>query len=233
MVSKIKGVFFDLFNTLVYGTHEAFDALIKEVEIKYNIENFGEAFHKEMKEFYSKEIMDAKFQRLHDVYGGIIGRALAKCSRKIDPRETRSLVEFFFSKVGKTPPRPEALDVLTKLRERGFILGVISNVDTQTLYKELEGANLLNLLDVVVSSEEVGAYKPSPLPFREALKRAKVTADQAIYIGDRARDILGAKGVGMITVLIGEETDQETTSVPDYAVKTLKEACELVINKLS
>ena len=233
MASKVKGVFFDLFGTLVYGTFEAFDALTKEVEIRYDVENFWEAFRKEMGEFYSKGIMGAEFQRLHDAYGGIIGRALAKCSRKIGSGEARSLVEFFFSKVAETPPRPEAVEVLTKLRERGFIVGVISNVDTKTLYKELKGANLLNLLDVVVSSEEVGAYKPSPLPFREALNRAKITADQAIYIGDRARDILGAKGVGMTAVLIGEEANKETTSVPDYVVKTLKEAYELVINVLS
>ena len=233
MASKIKGVFFDVFNTLVYGTHEAFDALTKEVEIKYNAENFWEAFREEMGEFYSKGIMDAKFQRLHDAYEGMMRGALAKCFRKIDARDARSLVEFFFSKVAETPPRPEAVEVLTKLRERGFIVGVISNVDTQTLYQELKGANLLNLLDVVVSSEEVGAYKPGPLPFREALKRAKVTAHQAIYIGDRARDFLGAKGVGMTTVLIGEKLDKETTFMPDYVVKTLKEAYELVINMFS
>jgi len=230
---KIKGVFFDLFGTLVYGTSEAFDALTKEVEIKYDVKNFWEAFREEMIAFYSKGIINAKFQRLHDAYGGIMGRALAKCSRKIDPSETRSLVEFFFSKVAETPPRPEAVEVLTKLRERGFIVGVVSNVDTETLYRELKGANLLNLLDVVVSSEEVRAYKPSPLPFREALKRAKVAARQAVYISDRARDMLGAKGVGMVTVFIGEEADQETPSVPDYAVTTLKEAYELVINMFS
>jgi len=232
-MSKIKGVFFDLFGTLVYGTHEAFDALVKEVEIRCNVENFWEAFRKEMGEFYSKGIMDAKFQRLHDVYEGIVERALAKCARKIGSRETRSLVEFFFSKVVETPTRPEAVEVLKKLRERGLIVGVISNVDTQTLYRVLKGGNLLNLLDVIVSSEEAGAYKPSPVPFREALNRARVTAHQAVHIGDRARDFIGAKGVGMTTVLIGDESDRETTSVPDYVVTTLKEAYELIINTLS
>jgi len=230
---KIKGVFFDLFGTLVYGTSEAFDALTKEVEIKYNAENFWEAFREEMGEFYSKGIMDAKFQRLHDAYEGMMRGALAKCFRKIDARDARSLVEFFFSKVAETPPRPEAAEVLTKLREKGFIVGVVSNVDTETLYRELKGANLLNLLDVVVSSEEVGAYKPSPLPFREALKRAKIIANQAIYIGDRARDFIGAKEIGMTSVLIGGEADQEMPSVPDYVVTTLKEAYELVVNTLS
>jgi len=229
MASKIKGVFFDLFGTLVYRTSEAFDALIREVEIKYNVENFWEALREEMREFYSEGILNAEFQRLRDAYEGLIGKALAKCSRKIGSGETRSLVEFFFSKVAETPPRPEAFEVLTKLRERGFIVGVISNVDTQTLYEELKGANLLNLLDVVVSSEEVGAYKPSPLPFREALNRAKVAAYQAVYIGDRARDFIGAKEVGMITVLIGEET----TSMPGYVVTTLRGAYELVVNRFS
>jgi len=233
LASKIRGVFFDVFGTLVYGTSEAFEALVKEVEIKYNVENFWEAFREEMREFYLKGIMDAKFQRLHDAYEGIVERALAKCSRKIDAMEARSLVEFFFSKVAETPPRPEATEVLTKLGERGLIVGVISNVETQTLYQVLKGANLLNLLDVIVSSEEVGAYKPNSLPFREALKRAKVAARQAVYIGDRARDMLGAKGVGMTTVLIGEEMDQETISRPDYVVTTLKETYELIINKLS
>jgi len=59
------------------------------------------------------------------------------------------------------------------------------------------------MLDVVVSSAEVGLRKPDPRIFELALARVGVAADEAVHVGDHLyADILGAEAVGMYPVLI-------------------------------
>ena len=52
-------------------------------------------------------------------------------------------------------------------------------------------------------AQEVGADKPEPPIFLAALERARVNAQEAIYVGDQyQRDVVGARGVGITPVLI-------------------------------
>jgi putative hydrolase of the HAD superfamily len=90
----------------------------------------------------------------------------------------------------------DVLPVVKELKERGLILGVISN-----LYL---GRGLLDpFLDIVVTAEDVGIEKPESLIFATALKQAKVEAGASIYIGDQYEiDIIGAKQVGISPILI-------------------------------
>ena len=96
----------------------------------------------------------------------------------------------------------DVMPVLTDLKGRGLILGLISNVDLDitSLLNEL---GLKSLLQVVVTSQDVGFNKPQPEIFQEALKRAGVQAAEAIYIGDQYQiDVVGAKKAGMEGVLL-------------------------------
>jgi len=67
----------------------------------------------------------------------------------------------------------------------------------------LNELGLASLLQVVVTSQDVGFNKPKPEIFQEALKRAKVWAAEAIYVGDQYQiDVVGAKKAGMEGVLL-------------------------------
>jgi len=60
---------------------------------------------------------------------------------------------------------------------------------------------LLEGLDVVVFSSDVGVRKPSPEIFRRALDSLGVAAERALFVGDRlVADVRGARDVGMRTV---------------------------------
>ena len=96
----------------------------------------------------------------------------------------------------------DVMPALTDLKRRGLILGLISNIDRDmtTTFNEL---GLSSLLQVMVTSQEVGFNKPQPQIFQEALKRAGVRASEAIYVGDQYQiDVVGAKGVGMKGILL-------------------------------
>ena len=58
-------------------------------------------------------------------------------------------------------------------------------------------------IDFVVTAKEIGSNKPEPYIFLAALKRAGVSASEAIYIGDQYEtDVVGAKGAGIKPILI-------------------------------
>ena len=96
----------------------------------------------------------------------------------------------------------DVIDTLTKLRNRGLCLGIISNWDSR-LKNIVRGLGLDKLVDFVLISAEVGVRKPDPSIFERALKLSKVIADQAIHIGDLyEEDVLGAQSVGIKGILI-------------------------------
>ena len=94
---------------------------------------------------------------------------------------------------------------LQLLRNRGIVLGVISNLrqDMGALCKRL---GLDSYLDFAVTSAEAGAEKPHAPVFEAALKRAGVRAEEALHVGDQyGADVLGARAVGMAAVLLDRE----------------------------
>jgi len=96
----------------------------------------------------------------------------------------------------------DALPVLKTLKKRRLILGLISNVaqDMEATYTKL---GLQPYLNFKVTSAEVGYDKPRPEIFLAALKKAKVKAGEALYVGDQYQiDIVGARGVGIKALLI-------------------------------
>ena len=96
----------------------------------------------------------------------------------------------------------DVLPTLNELKKQGLILGLISNVD-QDITSLLDNLGLTALLQVVVTSQDAGFNKPSPEIFQEAVKKAGVQANEALYVGDQYQiDVVGANKVGMKGILI-------------------------------
>jgi len=97
-----------------------------------------------------------------------------------------------------------SLPCLRALRERGLATGVVSNFDLR-LPAVLEDTGLAPWLDVVVLPGHVGAAKPDPTPFREALEQLSCKPSEAVYVGDDpTRDAAGAQAAGMPAIHAGE-----------------------------
>lgn len=96
----------------------------------------------------------------------------------------------------------DTLPTLEALKNRGLILGLISNVaqDMESTYTEL---GLQPYLNFKVTSAEVGYDKPCPEIFMAALEKAKLKPEEALYVGDQYQlDVVGARGVGIQALLI-------------------------------
>jgi putative hydrolase of the HAD superfamily len=96
----------------------------------------------------------------------------------------------------------DVLPAVKALKDRGILLGVISNASRE-LSRHCQEVGLMPYLDVVLTSQEAGARKPEPLIFLTALNKINIPAAEAIFVGDQYKaDVQGARGAGMSPVLL-------------------------------
>ena len=99
-------------------------------------------------------------------------------------------------------PFEDTAPALESLRERGYRLGVITNLRAD-LGPLIRRAGLEGSIDFSVTSIQAGIEKPHPPIFREALRRAGASPEEVLHIGDQVRsDVAGARGVGMRAALL-------------------------------
>lgn len=96
----------------------------------------------------------------------------------------------------------ETIATLRGLRQRGYIVGAISNAP-KGLAQTLAKFGVLPELDLAVGSQDIGIEKPDPGIFRYALDKAGVTAAAAAYVGDEySTDAKAATAAGMLGIYL-------------------------------
>jgi len=96
---------------------------------------------------------------------------------------------------------PQTQEILAQLKTR-FSLAVVSDAQSAFAVPELHRAGLADYFSPIVISGDYGFRKPDPRLFQAALNKLGIAPDEAIFVGnDRFRDILGARQVGMKTIL--------------------------------
>jgi HAD superfamily hydrolase (TIGR01509 family) len=98
-------------------------------------------------------------------------------------------------------PYADAVPVLHRLREAGIHVALISNVGIEVDHI-LRRTGLADYLDAVVLSCHVGAVKPDPVIFEQALDALGVDARHALMVGDSQVADAGAVAVGVRTLLL-------------------------------
>ena len=133
----------------------------------------------------------------------IFQKFLKKTVKKVDYKIlSASIVAYRRVKLGTLVPYPHVRSTLLKLKKKGLNLGVVSDAPRMQVWLRLTEMNLVEFFDVVLGYEDTGKLKPSKDPFEKALKKMKLKAKDVLFVGDNPkRDILGAKKVGMKTVL--------------------------------
>jgi 2-haloalkanoic acid dehalogenase type II len=94
-------------------------------------------------------------------------------------------------------PWPEVRGVLGELRRRGLPLAVVTNCSNAL--GALAVAAVSVPIDVVVTAEEAGFYKPEPRPYELALERLHLPAERCLFVAGSAYDLLGTGRVGLPT----------------------------------
>lgn len=108
---------------------------------------------------------------------------------------------------------------------------LVTNGIAQVQRARFEDCSVSSCLSGLVISEEVGAAKPDPAMIFEALKLAgNIAPEDAILLGDSiTADIAAARNAGVKSILFTNGKDIPENHGATWAVKTLEEACELIL----
>ena len=205
----IKAVFFDLYQTLICYDPPQEESLAKVLS-ELGIEITPEALRRPVvaaDEFIYQENSRLPISKRSDEEKkSLFAQYQAMLLKEAGIEPTSELIGSILSKMQQIKFNrvlfDDVLPALTELKKRGLILGLISNVDSDItpLFDKL---GLSPLLQVVITSQDMGYFKPQPEIFKEAAKQASIQVSEAMYIGDQYQiDVLGAKKAGMQGVLL-------------------------------
>jgi putative hydrolase of the HAD superfamily len=228
----IKAIFFDLYNTLLTydPPREVIEArILKDFGIEASPEALlrpiltaDEFIYQEHARFPISKRSKEEATALYTQYHGIV---LKEAGLEASKEVILGILGKWMGFDLKMVLYDDVVPALTNLKEKGLILGLISNVDRDIapFYQKL---GLSDWLEVMVTSQEVGFNKPQPEIFLAALKQAGVEPSEAIYVGDQYQtDVVGANKVGMLGILLDRNgLLEEITDCPK--VRRLTEVAE-------
>lgn len=101
---------------------------------------------------------------------------------------------FWKSYFNKMKLRPGVLGLLKKIKSKKIKLVIISDLSGEIQMQKIKKLGLSKIIDLLVTSEEVGVEKPDPKMVHRALQKTKLNKDQVLIIGDsESRDKAVAK----------------------------------------
>jgi len=122
-------------------------------------------------------------------------------------------------------PFPETRDMLVRLKDAGLTTAILSNGSPAMLRALVDSADLGDLLDAVLSVEEVGAFKPHPKVYQLAVDRLGFEAEAISFQSSNAWDAYAASAFGMRVVWCNRygQRPERLPGRPDFEIKTLAE----------
>lgn len=92
---------------------------------------------------------------------------------------------------------PEAKEVLSTLKNQGFLLALASNTDLAEIKRALTDADILSYFDAVFSAMDCGACKPHPAVYEQAWAALAVDKAETLVIEDSQMGIAAGRAAGL------------------------------------
>lgn len=135
-----------------------------------------------------------------------IVKAWGSDSREILGSAIRAFFEFFQQRMAAYP---ETRAVLLECGARNIPMGALTDVPygmpREFVLRDLAAAAVNDLLPCVITSVEVGVRKPEAQGFQMLAEKLGVTTDRLWYVGNEEKDIVGARNVGAVAIMVDRD----------------------------
>jgi len=209
----MKLIIFDFDGTLVY------------LNIDYN------GMRESLKDYFRKHGINSEFRPLIPS----VNRAVLQLEKKLGKSVIDEVFDIIdeFEKEGtdKCVVFPNAKEVLQKLKEMGFKVGIFSNNGEKCIYSVLEKIGAKDMVDMVFSRDKIKDgmnIKPAEDGILEMMKKLKAKKEEAWMVGDRIYDEIAAKAVGIKFIAVKTKYSECDFQNPDFVVTDLKEILKIV-----
>ena len=146
-----------------------------------------------------------------------------------DPEERAPMVTKIHAFSDNVMAIPGGRETVATLKQRDFVIGIITDtvypIERKMLW--LDKVGVAEYVDVITCSTVLGAHKPKPEPYLAALKEARLSPEEAAFVGHDTDELAGAHRVGMTTVAVHYEADAEA----DYYAESLLDLLNIPIFK--
>jgi putative hydrolase of the HAD superfamily len=224
----IKGIFFDLFNTLITydpPREETQINLLKKHGISITKKAISPAIKAGDEYFYSENskslIKNRPSEEQKVFWYEYQERILRQAGVEPDPELVNDVLRELGQVKYKMAPFNDVLPVLEKLNHNNYKLGIISNID-RDINPMCEEMGFSPFLDIILTSHQTGLYKPAPEIFQLACEETGVDLKQALYVGDQYQiDVVGAEKAGMTGVLVDRDDLFDDNLQEGYRISSL------------
>jgi 2-haloacid dehalogenase len=158
----------------------------------------------------------------HADFWQVTGDALdyALASLRIDDAALRERLMRLYLEL---EPYPEVKETLERLKAAGMECAILSNGAPRMLAAAVENAGIAELLDAVLSVEEVGVFKPHPSVYALAVRRFALEPGQVCFVSSNAWDAHAARAFGFRVVWCNRfgQAPERIPQAPDVEVASL------------
>lgn len=105
--------------------------------------------------------------------------------------------------------RDETMVALVRSLRPRYKIGLLSNIDGDTIYRLFSDQERAELFDALTLSAEVGLTKPTVEIFEIAAQRLGVAPEECVMIDDLEKNVTGAELAGMKAIHFSSRTDLE------------------------
>jgi putative hydrolase of the HAD superfamily len=171
------------------------------------------------------EMHGRKFLYNRDIWWETLLKELGLTKLK-GPWIHRATLHYWRTYARASPVFSDTMSTIRRLKKAGFRLGMVSDSDGTPgmKMKRIRRQPFLKFFEtIIVAGENTPNVKPSMKPFTLVAKRLGLRPSNCVYIGDNPNtDIEGAKGVGMMMILIRRRGPKD--GHPDYLARSLSDA---------
>jgi len=241
MAQKIKGILFDLGETLLdFGKVDVSGLFRLGARLTYEylrdlsrpLPPFGRYHRRQVWAFRWRAIKARITGREFNALD-LVGQLASRMGHSLTRPQMLDLAWLMYAPLSRQATvEPGLREMLARFTRKGLTLGIISNtcIPGEVLERHLQAEGLLELLPVRVYSCDVGYRKPAREIFLAGIQRAGLCAAETMFVGDSLRaDIRGAAGAGMVTVLKDPASRHRCSWIrPRHRIRRLMELEPLV-----
>ncbi|MBN1806246.1 MAG: HAD family hydrolase [Sedimentisphaerales bacterium] len=227
---KIKAIIFDLGETLLnFGKVKPGEIFRKGARLSYDflkssgqpVGNFKSYCLWYLAALYFRRIVSCITRKDFNSLAMLRWAGMKKGVR-LDGDQWRNFAWLWYEPLRETATvEPDIKETLTKLKNSGLKLGIVSNtfVSADSLEKNMQQFGILDFFELRMYSYEFDFRKPDPRIFRIAAERIGESSRDILFVGDRIdKDVMPALKIGMQAALKTAYTNNGK-NLPDGAWK--------------
>lgn len=213
---RYEALSFDCYGTLIDwegGMRDALAGLLRSKNLTLDVEKLLRRYGE-----IERETQQGPYRKYKEVLAIGVERTFREEGITLSPSESNIFVDTLPS----WPKFPDTTEVLSQLKDRGYKLIILSNIDDDLIQASVRVIGVE--FDGIITAEQVGSYKPSHNHWNRMLESFRLAKEQVLHVAQSyVHDVTPAKEMSFNMAWINRKGQMPGGSVrPDHELPDLR-----------